>query len=102
MAASEFILYNNEIIYMFSGAYEEFRSFYASYALQWHMITYALEHGYTKYNFLGITGNFDPESEDYGVYQFKRGFPGTVEELVGDFILPVNKLTYGLYKKLKG
>ena len=102
MAASEFILYNNEIIYMFSGAYEEFRSFYASYALQWHMITYALDHGYTKYNFLGITGNFDPESEDYGVYQFKRGFPGTVEELVGDFILPVNKLTYGLYKKLKG
>jgi lipid II:glycine glycyltransferase (peptidoglycan interpeptide bridge formation enzyme) len=66
------------------------------------MITYALEHGYEKYNFLGITGNFDPESEDYGVYQFKRGFPGTVEELVGDFILPVNKLTYGLYKKIKG
>lgn len=101
MAASEFILYNNEIIYMFSGAYEEFRSFYASYALQWHMITYALEHGYEKYNFLGITGNFDPESEDYGVYQFKRGFPGTVEELVGDFILPVNKPVYAIYKALK-
>lgn len=102
MAASEFILYGNEIIYMFSGAYEEFRSFYASYALQWHMITYALEHGYEKYNFLGITGNFDPESEDYGVYQFKRGFPGTVEELAGDFILPVDKLKYTIYKKLKG
>lgn len=102
MAASEFILYNKEIIYMFSGAYEEFRSFYASYALQWHMITYALEHGYEKYNFLGITGDFNPDSADYGVYQFKRGFPGTVEELVGDFILPVNSLTYQLYKKVKG
>lgn len=101
MAASEFVFYGDEVIYLISGAYEQFRNYPASYALQWYMIQKGIEEGYPVYNFNGITGNFDESSVDYGVYQFKRGFAGQCEELVGDFILPTRPLLYKIYKLLK-
>lgn len=101
LAASEFINYGDEIIYLISGAYEEFRNFYASYAIQWYMIQKAIDEGKSFYNFYGITGNFDENSVDYGVYSFKRGFPGYCEELVGDFVLPVRSTIYGLLNLVK-
>ena len=67
----------------------------------WHMLQYALKHGIRKYNFYGLSGDFDKNAQDYGVYEFKKGFHGVVEELVGDFILPIQKGPYALYKKLK-
>ena len=57
--------------------------------------------GYKKYNFYGISGIFDSKDENYGVYAFKKGFPGKVEELVGDFVLVVNPALYKIYKTLK-
>ncbi|MDE6195383.1 MAG: peptidoglycan bridge formation glycyltransferase FemA/FemB family protein, partial [Erysipelotrichaceae bacterium] len=71
------------------------------YAIQWHMIQYALPHGYTLYNFYGTSGIFDESAEDYGVYKFKRGFGGNVVELIGTFVLPVHKFWYFLYTQLK-
>ena len=101
MAASMFMLYGDEVTYLTSGAYEQFRSFYASYAIQWHMIQEVLKLGYKKYNFYGISGEFDEENENYGVYKFKRGFPGQVEELIGDFVLPTRKIWYQIYRILR-
>ena len=65
------------------------------------MIRYAIENHIPRYNFYGISGNFDKEASDYGVYEFKRGFGGQVEQLLGEFILPVNKAVYKLYKTVK-
>ena len=101
MAASMFALYKDEVTYLTSGAYEEFRHFYASYAIQWHMIQEALKEGYKKYNFYGISGEFDEDNENYGVYKFKRGFPGQVEELIGDFVLPTRPVLYSIYHHLR-
>ncbi len=100
MAASLFIFDRDEVIYLTSGAYEEFRDFYASYAIQWYIIKEAMKLGYKKYNFYGISGIFDPKDESYGVYAFKKGFPGQVEELLGDFVLVINRPLYRLYHKL--
>lgn len=94
MAVCEFVLYGEEVIYLSGGVYEEFRSYNAPYAIQWHMIQEAIEYAYSNFNFFGITGDFNPNSSDYGVYLFKRGFPGKVEELVGDFVLPIRPLLY--------
>lgn len=101
MAASFFVCYGNEVIYLYSGAYDHFLKYNPSVALQWDMITYALNHGYDRYNFYGISGNFKPGEEGYGVYNFKKGFNGHVEELMGVFELPVKKVTYHLYNGLK-
>ncbi|MEG2305759.1 MAG: peptidoglycan bridge formation glycyltransferase FemA/FemB family protein [Erysipelotrichaceae bacterium] len=101
MAGSMFVLQGDEVTYLHSGTFDEFKRFNAPYALQWHMICYAIKHGYGRYNFYGISGDFRKEAEDYGVYDFKKGFNGVVEELIGDFYLPINKKAFALYKKLK-
>lgn len=63
------------------------------------MICHAKQLGINRYNFYGITGDFGNEAEDYGVQQFKKGFNAFIEEYVGDFIKPVNKCLYKLYRK---
>lgn len=102
LATAFFITLNgNEVIYLSSGAYEEYMRFNGPYAIQWTMIRYALEHGYKRYNFYGTSGNFNKEAEDYGVYLFKKGFGGHVEELLGDFILPIDSMMFAIYNRLK-
>ena len=54
------------------------------------MMQYGIEHDFTKYNFYGISS---PTKAD-GVYNFKRGFSGYVEELIGDYELPINWYYY--------
>lgn len=100
MASSFFVTYGNEIFYLFSAAYDKFLRFTPSVALQWDMIKFGLENGYARYNFYGISGVFDVNDEGYGVYQFKRGFNGYVEELLGVFEKPVSHF-YPIYQLLK-
>lgn len=102
MAASLFTVYDNEIVYVWGGTDNRFRKFDAQYALQWHMIRYAVKHGINRYNFYGLSGDFSEEAVDYGVYQFKRGFGGVAEELLGDFILPIRPRIFKLYDMWKG
>lgn len=85
ISAGVFILYGDEVVYLFGGNKTEYLSFGASYLMPWSMIEYGLKNNYTKYNFYGISS---PSKED-GVYSFKRGFNGYVEELIGDYELPV-------------
>lgn len=101
IAASYFILYEDELIYVSSGAYDTFRKYNGPYAIQWHMMKYALAHGIKRYNFYGTSGDFHEDAIDYGVFEFKKGFNGVVEEYVGDFILPISKAKYKLYTILR-
>jgi len=99
LSAAMFVLYGDEIIYLFSGSYEEYMKFDAQYLIQWYMIKYAAEHGYKRYNFYGIQGLPDPKAKDYGVYEFKRGFGGRVVELLGSYELPISPL-YSVHDSL--
>lgn len=97
MSGSMFVTYGDEVLYLFSGSYEEFMKYEAPYAHQWEMIRYAANNGYKRYNFYGISGSFDKSDESYGVYSFKKGFNGKVIELVGEFDLVINKFYFNLY-----
>lgn len=102
LATAFFItLDKREVIYLASGAYDEYMKFNGPYAIQWDMIRYALNSGFARYNFYGTSGDFQPKAVDYGVYEFKKGFGGTVIELVGDFILPIDSMMFHIYNKLK-
>ncbi len=103
LSAAMFVLYGDEIVYLFSGSYEELMKFCGQYRLQWEIIKYAADHGYKRYNFYGIQDVFNPQGKDYGVYEFKKGFGGYVEELLGSFILPLSfeATIYDLLRKLK-
>ena len=85
-------LFGDEVIYLFSGNVDKYNNFYAQYLIQWMMIKYACENKYKKYNFYGIRGVFDKDAD--GVYEFKKGFGGHVEEYIGDFYLPINWFYY--------
>ncbi len=100
LAGATFIHVGKEMVYLYGGAYQEYMHLRASYAVQWHMIRYALSLGLTRYNFYGISGHFEKGDEGYGVYDFKRGFTGHVEQLIGDFEYPIRPLVYALYQYL--
>lgn len=101
LAAATFMLYGTEVLYLYSGAYDQYMKFNAAYALQWYIIRYALAHGYDRYNFYGISGLFEKDADGYGIYEFKKGFTGYVVELVGDFYLYLQPGKYRLYETLR-
>ena len=103
LSAAMFMLYGDEIVYLFSGSYAELMSFYGQYRLQWEIIKYAADNGYKRYNFYGINDVFNPKGKDYGVYEFKKGFNGYVEELLGSYILDIDNIAkvYNVLRKIK-
>ena len=101
LGAAMFISTPYEIVYLFSGSYNQFNRFKGAYAIQWKMIQYGLEHNIDRYNFYGISGIFNDSAEDYGVYLFKKGFNADVVELVGDFEYIDRTGMYNLYNGLR-
>lgn len=90
LAASMFVDDGRELVYLYSGTIRRLQRYNGAYAIQWWAIRRALEKGYARYNMYGVrpvVGN--------GVYAFKQGFRGHVEELLGTFALPV-----GLFGRL--
>ena len=104
LSAAMFILYGDEVIYLFSGSDEQYMKDYnAQYLIQWHMIKYAAEHKFKRYNFYGISGL--PKNGDLnGIYEFKKGFTnantGHVLELLGAYELPTSQPFYRLHRLL--
>lgn len=96
-AVGLYISYGKEIVYLFGGSYKEFMGYGAQYLMQYEIMKYAKENNYERLNFYGIDGNFDKDSDNYGLFDFKRGFNSDVIELIGEFDLIINKPYYKLY-----
>lgn len=101
VAAAFYVIYKQQMYYLVSASEYEFRSYKGPYAIQWHMIRKAKQLGCNRYNFYGISGYFNEGEEGYGVFDFKRGFNATIEEYIGNFILPIKPVVYNTYKGLK-
>lgn len=84
LAASMFVNDGREMIYLYSGSVRKLQKYGGAHLIQWQMLREAMEKGCTKYNFYGVY-----PVEGNGVYNFKLGFRGRVEELLGTFILPI-------------
>ena len=105
LSAAMFMLYGDEVVYLFSGSDEKYMKEYnAQYLIQWRMIKYASEKGFKTYNFYGINGLPDRSNKDYGIFGFKKGFTsdknGRVIELIGSYELPINASFYHLHEFL--
>lgn len=100
IAGGWYMLYGKEIVYLFGASYKPFMRYNSQYLLQYEMLKYAIVEGYDKFNFYGIDGNFDENSVNYGLFDFKRGFNADVHELIGEFDLIVNKSLYKQYNLL--
>lgn len=98
-ACALFVEHRRETVYLTAGALPEYRAYQAP-ALLVHEGMLRLCVNSTqprRFNMYGITGVFnDPDDEGRGVLEFKQGFNGHAEELVGAFILPTSTIRYKL------
>ena len=96
-AAALFVDHPRERVYLFSGSDPKYAKFYAATAIQHRAMCDCLDKGITRYNFYGINGVFDdPADPGRGLLEFKQGFNGYVEEMMGSFTLPVKPLSYAV------
>lgn len=98
VAGGLFMLFGKQVVSLFGASYKEFMKYRGQYFLNNEMIKYAIENGYEKYNFYGITGEFNEDSLMFGLFDYKRSFGAEVNELIGEFTLVTNKLYNILYK----
>lgn len=98
LGGAMFLLYGNEVLALFGGTYDEYLKYQSSYTTYWEMIKYAASNGFERYNFYGITGDFNPDNPLIGLYTFKKDFGGQVVELLGEFDLIINSFEFRLYK----
>lgn len=89
-----YILYENEVASVYGGSYDKFKEYQPFYTIHYEMLKYAIENKYPRYNFYAICNTPDQNDPQYGIYLFKRGFGGHVMELIGEFILPIDKTVY--------
>ena len=105
ISVAMFMLYGDEVTYLFSGSEEKYMKEYnAQYLIQWHMIQYAAKNKFKRYNFYGLQALPNESKKDYGIYLFKKGFAsdnqGHVTELLGAYEMPINTTFYALHKSL--
>ena len=99
ISAVMYMLYGPEVISLFSGVTRKYKNVGGcSHLIRWELIKYAYENGFSRYDFYGVkpvAGN--------SVYNFKAGFRGEIEELVGTHQLPITALgkAYTLRAKYK-
>ncbi len=98
LAGAFFIRYEDSLIYVSAGAYDAFKAYNGPYAIHWYMMRYALKHQIRRYDFYGISGDFHEDAQDHGVFAFKQGFGGVVEEYIGVFDYPIKKHLYRQFK----
>ncbi len=101
LASIYFVCHGSEVVCVIGGSRQKYLYFNGATLLYWHMLVYALEHGYNTYNFYGTFGIEDEAATGHGVYEFKKGFGGHVVQLVGEFTLPINHLKYRLFHGTK-
>lgn len=96
--------YGKEAIMLLAGNDEDYlQHFNTSNIIVAELIKLCKKEGYDYYNFYGITGNFDPKHESYGLYAYKKQYGGEVVELIGQFeyiINPFMKKIYDLMLKV--
>ncbi|MDR0299420.1 MAG: aminoacyltransferase [Streptococcaceae bacterium] len=98
LAGGLFVESEDEVIYLFSGSYEEFKNFYAPFAIQHHVMTETLKKKIPLYNFYGITGNF---SGNDSVLMFKQNFQGYAVQKLGAFCYYPSPTKYKLIQMAK-
>jgi lipid II:glycine glycyltransferase (peptidoglycan interpeptide bridge formation enzyme) len=79
--------------YVYGASDNESRQVMPNYLVQWEMLRWALESGCTLYDFQGVSGNLDESNPLYGLYRFKKGFNGRLDELAGEFDYVYRPLT---------
>lgn len=77
--------YAGKTCYVYGASDNICRNVMPNYLIQWEMIKWAIQTGCTVYDFQGVSGSMDENGHMYGLYRFKKGFNGSLDELAGEF-----------------
>ncbi len=83
--------------YFYGMSSNDSRDKQPNYLLQWAAIRWAKANGCDVYDFWGAPDEFVESDRLWGVYQFKRGFHGTVIRHIGAWDYAPNALLYTAY-----
>ena len=89
------IQYGNTCEMLYAGMDERFKQFMPQYKEYVENFKWAFERGCIWSNMGGVEGSLDD-----GLTKFKDNFNPTINELLGEFDIPVNKLLFPLFNKL--
>ena len=92
-----FLIYGNEVLSLYGGTDDNLMQFQSAYTVHYAGVKYAIDNKYKRYNFYGITGDFNTKNPLYGLYLFKKSFGGHVVELIGEYDLIVSPFWYHTY-----
>ncbi|QPC81911.1 peptidoglycan bridge formation glycyltransferase FemA/FemB family protein [Phototrophicus methaneseepsis] len=87
--------------YFYGASSNEERQRMPNYALQWKAIQWAKAQGYAAYDMWGAPDEFDESDGMWGVYEFKRGFRGTVVRHIGAWDYSPFRPLYALYNRTR-
>ena len=85
LSAGLFLDSGRDFVYFIGGNDTNYLKFNGAHALQSWAINHAIENHYVRYNFYGTRGDHSGNPEQQGVYEFKAGFKGVLEEEIGYF-----------------
>ena len=92
--------YGKTCWYFYGASANEERNRMPNYALQWEAMRWAKARGYEVYDMWGAPNEFDETDTMWGVYEFKRGYRGTITRHIGAWdYAPYPMLNWG-YTKL--
>jgi len=86
--------------YFYGASSNEERNRMPNYALQWEAMKWAKSQGYTTYDMWGAPDIFNEDDSMWGVYEFKRGFRGTVIRHIGAWDYAPFPPLYAAYTQL--
>lgn len=92
LAATLWVRVGEHVWYSYGASGNEGRELRPSNAVQWRMITDAIDAGAAVYDLRGITDTIDPDDPLFGLIRFKLGTGGEAVELVGEWDLVLRPL----------
>lgn len=85
LAGAICVQYGGRTSYVYGASTAAHRELMPNYLMQWEMIRWAVQTGCTLYDFQGVSGNLDENGPMYGLYRFKKGFNGQLDEFAGEW-----------------
>lgn len=97
VAATTLVRVGRHAWYSYGASTAYKRDVRGSNAIQWRMITDAVQAGASVYDMRGITDTVRNDDPHIGLLQFKVGTGGEAVEYLGEWDLPLNRLLYSAF-----